>query len=156
MLYYKYARGWERIKDKFPEIVTCRTDTKVGTDMPNIHGATRKKEDIADYIIENREKVNNPYFICVELEPNANERIYTKGGFLLVFENWKDVKIGYVGPGFDCGSCCKGEAEHETWIIHWEKSEIYRKDAIERYHIQKTTQSNYIKTAIKRMAFLIK
>ena len=113
MLYYKYARGWERIKDKFPEIVTCRTDTKVGTDMPNIHGATRKKEDIADYIIENREKVNNPYFICVELEPNANERIYTKGGFLLVFENWKDVKIG-----FDCGSCCKGEAEHETWIIH--------------------------------------
>lgn len=147
---------WNEIKDKFPEIVTCRTDTRVGTDMPNIHGATRKKEDIADYIIENREKVDNPYFICLELEPNTNERIYTKGGFLLIFENGKDIKIGYVGPGFDCGSCCKGEAEHETWTIPWEKSEVYRKDAIERYHIQKTTQSNYIKTAIKRMAFLIK
>lgn len=146
---------WQQIKDKFPDIVTCRTDTEIGTDIPNIHGTTSEKDNIDDYIIKNSQKVDNPSFICIELEPGSNERIYTKGGFLLNFDLDDSIKIGYVGPGFDCGECCKGLAEHETWVIPWKKSEVYRKDAIDRYRIGKIKQIPYADTAITRMVFLI-
>lgn len=147
---------WEEIKDRFPDIVTCRTDTKIGTEIPNVHGTTRHKQNIKDYINENMQLVDNPYFICLELEQGSNERVHTQGGFVLDVNIGEDMKLGYVGPGFDCGELTKGIAEHESWIIPWDKNAIKRRDCIEKYRIQKTTQSNYAETALKRMAFLIK
>lgn len=150
------AEEWEQIQDRFPEIVTCRTDTIVGTEIPNVHGVTRKKEFIKDYMQDVKKKVDTPYFMCLELEEGTNERIYTCGGIVIDAVIGQDIKIGYVGPGFDCGELTKGQAEHETWVIPWEKNAIKRKDSIDRYRIQKMSQSSYAPTALKRMAFLIR
>lgn len=148
---------WREIKTKFPDIVTCRTDSRVDdSENVNVHGATRKKDDIDNYIIDVSKSVKNPYFICLELEEGSNERIYTKGGFMLDFNIGEDVKIGYVGPGFDCGELTKGLAEHESWVIPWDKNNIKRKDACERFRKGKIIQKAYTDTAIARMAFLIK
>lgn len=90
---------WYQIKDKFPDIVTLRTDSKViDKGLLAIHGATRNKDDIDSYIIDVSNKLKSPYFICLELEPGSNERIYTKGGFLIEMKMFEDIKIGYVGP----------------------------------------------------------
>lgn len=147
---------WDEIKDRFPDIMTCRTDTKVGTEIPNVHGVTRQKQYISDYMRDVSKIVSNPYFICLELEPGSNERIYTSGGFVLDVNIGQDVRIGYVGPGFDCGELTKGQAEHESWHIPWDRRALRRQDCIERYRVGKITQSGYAETAIKRMAFLIK
>lgn len=147
---------WYQIRDKFPEIVTLRTDSKIiDKELLNVHGATRKKSDIDSYIIDVSKRLKEPYFICLELEQGSNERIYTQGGFLLEFKRFEDVKIGYVGPGFDCGELTKGIGEHEVWQIPWNRESLSREDAIDVFRLKKVTDKEYQETAIRRMAFLI-
>lgn len=147
---------WYQIRDKFPEVVTLRTDSKIiDKELLNVHGATRKKEDIDSYIIDVSTRLKEPYFICLELEPGSNERIYTQGGFLLEFKRFEDIKIGYVGPGFDCGELTKGVGEHEVWQIPWDRECLSREDAIDKFRLKKVSDKIYQETALKRMAFLI-
>lgn len=146
---------WYEIKDKFPETVTCRIDTKVGTEVIVIHGTTREKERIPDYIIDVSKKVQDPYFMCLELEKGSNERIYTNGGFFVDLKVGEQIIIGYVGPGYDCGSLTKGEAEHETWVIPWDKNAIKREDAIDQYRVKRISQEAYTDSTINRIKFLI-
>lgn len=147
---------WNQIKDKFPETVTCRTDSRLDLENINQHGATRPKDDIDNYIKEVKEKFRNPYFICLELEPGTNERIYTQGGFVLDVNVGQDIKIGYCGPGFDCGEVTKGISEHESWVIPWSASNITSPEAIDKFRVNKISDKEYRKSVVKRMAFLIK
>lgn len=147
---------WNEIKSKFPETVTCRTDTIFEEHIPSVHGTTRERENIEDYIIDVSNKIKEPYFMCLEMEERSNERVNTQGGLYIDINVDKDIIAGYVGPGFDCGGLTKGEAEHETWVIPWDKNSIKRKDAIDKYRVGKIEQSSYISTAVKRIEFLIK
>lgn len=147
---------WRQVKDKFPNTVTCRTDSRLDLENINQHGATRPKDDIDNYIKEVKEKFRNPYFICLELEPGTNERIYTQGGFVLDVNVGQDIKIGYCGPGFDCGEVTKGISEHESWVIPWSASNITSPEAIDKFRVNKISDKEYRKSVVKRMAFLIK
>ncbi len=147
---------WQQIKDRFPNTVTCRTDSRLDLENINQHGATRPKDDIDNYIKEVREKFRNPYFICLELEPGTNERIYTQGGFVLDVKVGEDIKIGYCGPGFDCGELTKGISEHESWVIPWTARDITSSDAIDKFRVNKISDKDYRKSVVKRMAFLIR
>lgn len=40
---------WNKIKDKFPETVTIRTDNKNGSPIPNIGGTTCPKDNAEQY-----------------------------------------------------------------------------------------------------------
>lgn len=147
---------WQEIKDRFPEIVTCRTDSRIDLENINQHGATRPKDGIDDYIIEVSNKFKNPYFICLELEEGTNERIYTQGGFVLDCTVGEDIKIGYCGPGFDCGEITKGLSEHESWVIPWNASSITNPNTVNEFRINKISDKEYRKSVVNRMVFLIK
>lgn len=146
---------WEQIKDEFPEMVTVRTDSIAGTQIPAIGGTTCPKENVPLYMKKAREKVETPYFICTQLTKGAGERIHTQGGFVVDVEIDGNVRIGYTGPSFDCRELTKGKAEHETWVIPWEEIPFVKESQLSKYRINIIDDAAYPDTAIERMAFLI-
>ncbi len=147
---------WQQIKDRFPDIVTIRTDSLFGMPIPNIGGITRNKQKVEEYFEEARKKVQNPYFLCMEFEEGTNERIDTKGGFCMDVNIGGMVHIGHTGACFDARELTKGKAEHETWQIPWNEIACITSKNHRKWHIQTISQEAYRDTAIERMKFLIK
>lgn len=146
---------WNKIKDKFPETVTVRTDSRNGRPIPNIGGTTCKKDNVEQYFKKAFSIEKEPYFLCMELEEGTGERIDTSGGILIDVTMGGMVYIGYVGPGFDCRELTKGKAEHETWTIPWNDLLFIKSSGLYKYHFQTISQQAYKPTAIERMKFLI-
>lgn len=146
---------WNKIKDKFPETVTIRTDNKNGMPIPNIGGTTCKKNEVEQYFKKAYSIEKEPYFLCMELEAGTGERINTLGGILIDVTMGGTVYVGYVGPCFDCRELTKGKAEHETWKIPWNDLLFIKPSNLYQYHTQTISQKAYISTAIERMCFLV-
>lgn len=162
---------WEKIKDQFTDIVTCRTDNKIGEMIPPMYGVTIPKEQVPTYInqVKKKEKQVNeqgekykPYILCIEMEKGTNERIHTKGGIVLDIIWGQSIKIGYVGPSFDSNEITKGKAEHESWVIPWEKIRYIQENTKEAYNqyrkdymMGSVKQEAYLETAKQRASFLI-
>lgn len=146
---------WNQIKDKLPETVTIRTDSKNGMPIPNIGGITRLKKDVDEYFERAMKIEEEPYFLCMELEEGTGERIDTLGGFLIDATMGGNVHIGYTGPCFDCRELTKGKAEHETWTIPWKDILFVKGTNHRKWHIQTINQEAYTQTAIERIKFLV-
>lgn len=146
---------WNQIKDRFPDMVTIRTDTKLGQSLPEMRSRTCLKKDVPRYFEEARKIVKEPYFLCMELEEGAGERVDTKGGFHVHIDMGSDVFIRHVGTCFDYGDLIRRKAEHERWMLSWHDIPTMRSADIPNYHIQTISQKAYRASAIERMKFLI-
>lgn len=147
---------WEKIKNRLPEIVTVRIDSKLGEPIPKIGGTTRTKDKVPEYMKEGMQKIENPSFLCMELEKGSGERVDTKGGCVIDATMGGRVYIGYTGQCFDCRELTKGKAEHETWELSWNDIPFVKPGTENKYHTHTISQQGYRNTAVERMMFLIK
>lgn len=147
---------WRQIKDKLPDTVTVRVDNRNNMPIPLVTGTTRPKDQVEEFFRETMKVEKFPFFLCMELEEGAGERVDTKGGFLIDATIEKNVYIGYTGQEFDCRELTKGKAEHETWMVPWNEILFFKSNNHRKYHINTISQEEYKKSAIERMKFLIR
>ncbi len=146
---------WKQIQDKLPELVTVRVDAKNGMQIPKTGGTTRVKSKVEDFLNDAIKKEEEPYFLCMEFEKGTNERINTKGGFMIDATINGDVNISHTGNCFDCRELSKGKAEHEGWKLKWDEIPFMTAYNAYKWRINTISQEEYKNTAIERMQFLI-
>lgn len=149
------VEDWEKIKENYPDIITCRADNKIGSNRVDVRGQTFHKENIPTYVEKVKQADEEGKVLCLETEEGANERIYTDGGFNILIEPLHQVIIEWVGKGFDSRELTEHKAAHESWSIPWEEILFAKPNRMKEYKRGQIEQSAYEKTAEERESFLI-
>lgn len=155
----KNIEDWNRIKDKYPEKITIRTDTLIGdTNNVIISGARGIKEEVPQLFQEVKKQNPNGVLLLIETKNPRPNRIENEGGFNIFFNLDKAVAIELVGKGFDARELTRGKAVHERYVIPWNeiiflknKKDLKKNEMVSKYKVQ---DEEYKKTRMERKNFL--
>ncbi len=150
---------WNKIKDKLPERVTTRTDTKIG-DYRNVRisGTSGKKEDIPLELEEVKKQNPDGVLLLLNTKFPTIPRYENNGGFSVGFNINENVVIELVGKGFDGRELTREKAVHERYIIPWNEVLFIRnkKDMIKNRNVlmYEICDDEYKRTRQERLKFL--
>lgn len=148
---------WERVEKEFPiNMMSVRCDCPSGFNPKLPHGQTFERNRVKDYIKEVKSIDKNAVIILEDMIEGRNERIHSRGGAVIDIEIGNNIKIEYVGQGFDARELCANLASHEAWSILWEKVLILDDFSKLKYRIYKVTPERYWIQRNERIKFLNK